>query len=1012
MSNRFHNKFHRHNHHTAPTDRDGLYPDSAYDPIASRESPFQGEFYSVDQITTTDSVLVGQTLSATNGRFTQNVRIDNFLTVFNDISAARNIVVDKDVWISGNLTVLGETTQLDTLVYATSALSVVNSGTGPAVFVKQTGNQPVAQFFDDDIPALVIDGRDVAPGYVGINTLTPNEQLTVVGNISGINPRVSFNNAFAQGIESFAVNTGKALGSYSFAEGDLTVSQGLASHSEGLESSAIGNITHAEGLNSYAFGDISHTEGAFNYSLDIYTHSEGLQTVAAGAISHTEGYLTATGRRVNFETFSKDFNLFTFNSANSGAFQSLTPNTRLIAFIDNVLYDFIVASRNTINGSISAVSTSIPNNVSSGTRYLLTREGIFAHAEGYQTQAYGFNSHAQGNNSIASGFTSHAQGYQTQALGFASHAQGNTTLAIGNESHTQNYQTSATNFASHAEGNKTIASGFVSHAEGSFSKASGNESHAEGYSTNATNFASHAEGDGTTASGTRSHAEGYGTLATGANSHAEGQFTSSSGNASHAEGNLTTASGSNSHAEGSTTTASGGSSHAEGIQTIASGLYSHAQGSTTTASGNTSNAEGTNTRARGSISHSSGFYSEAVHDRTWIWKGSTSLEHLSTTKSDQFMVSAANGSVFYGQVGIGTDNPASRVHINATDAIIIPVGNTSQRVNVKGAIRYNSQLSAFEGYGENVWGTLGGVRDTDQDTYIIAEDSPGADNDQLKFFTVNQQRMIVDSNGNVGIGTTSPPNEMLTVTNNISAKNLVFAKELAFGSLERPSLTGIKAALDSFLYVPVGLNFLRINGSSSQTLEVGQSLVNPTITWNSNKVEPQAITEYRLTLPTGVQQTGSFTFTSYNDNQTYNILQLPGTNTQQTSSWNVRVTDWANNQFTGTTSANWLYRVYFGTTTQVTPNNSNVLANIETSQLATGRLGLGSKTLTPSNEYFYIAYPTRFGLTSTLTVNGLNFNAFTVSTITNFTNSYGGTADYYVLRSNNLLAGTYIVQII
>jgi hypothetical protein len=43
MSSRFHNKWHRHNHHTVPTN-DPNYPDSAHDPIASPDSPFQGTF--------------------------------------------------------------------------------------------------------------------------------------------------------------------------------------------------------------------------------------------------------------------------------------------------------------------------------------------------------------------------------------------------------------------------------------------------------------------------------------------------------------------------------------------------------------------------------------------------------------------------------------------------------------------------------------------------------------------------------------------------------------------------------------------------------------------------------------------------------------------------------------------------------------------------------------------------------------------------------------------------------
>ena len=41
MSNRFHSKFHRQNHHTYTS---GTNPDAGHDPIASREQPFRGDF--------------------------------------------------------------------------------------------------------------------------------------------------------------------------------------------------------------------------------------------------------------------------------------------------------------------------------------------------------------------------------------------------------------------------------------------------------------------------------------------------------------------------------------------------------------------------------------------------------------------------------------------------------------------------------------------------------------------------------------------------------------------------------------------------------------------------------------------------------------------------------------------------------------------------------------------------------------------------------------------------------
>jgi hypothetical protein len=119
---------------------------------------------------------------------------------------------------------------------------------------------------------------------------------------------------------------------------------------------------------------------------------------------------------------------------------------------------------------------------------------------------------------------------------------------------------------------------------------------------------------------------------------------------------------------------------------------------------------------------------------------------------------------YNGNVGIGTINPRCTMDISATDALIIPVGTEAQRpTNLSnGMIRYNTSTVQFEGYGPGgEWGSLGGIKDVDGDTYIEAETSAGTDNDDLKFFTSGNQRMIIDSSGNVGIGTTSPDNHLL-----------------------------------------------------------------------------------------------------------------------------------------------------------------------------------------------------------------------------------------------------------
>jgi len=81
---------------------------------------------------------------------------------------------------------------------------------------------------------------------------------------------------------------------------------------------------------------------------------------------------------------------------------------------------------------------------------------------------------------------------------------------------------------------------------------------------------------------------------------------------------------------------------------------------------------------------------------------------------------------------------ADTVISNGTGSFIIPVGNISQRPTaVTGMIRYNSELSTFEGYAASAWGSLGGVKSVDGFTYIIPETSPGASNGELEFYTEN-----------------------------------------------------------------------------------------------------------------------------------------------------------------------------------------------------------------------------------------------------------------------------------
>lgn len=83
---------------------------------------------------------------------------------------------------------------------------------------------------------------------------------------------------------------------------------------------------------------------------------------------------------------------------------------------------------------------------------------------------------------------------------------------------------------------------------------------------------------------------------------------------------------------------------------------------------------------------------------------------------------------------------------DSAQAIKIPVGDTASRPSVEtGQIRFNTDTSVFEGYDGIAWGSLGGVKDVDQNTFIRPETSPGANNDELEFFTNGVRRAIISN---------------------------------------------------------------------------------------------------------------------------------------------------------------------------------------------------------------------------------------------------------------------------
>ena len=110
----------------------------------------------------------------------KDFKVKNGLTVTQDLSVGGDSYLNA---LTATTLEALTATFTKTIVSTTSALSVINHGTGPALYVRQTGTEPIAQFFD-------YEGGEIHfadTGKVGIGTGSPDTLL----HVEGVNPEVT-----------------------------------------------------------------------------------------------------------------------------------------------------------------------------------------------------------------------------------------------------------------------------------------------------------------------------------------------------------------------------------------------------------------------------------------------------------------------------------------------------------------------------------------------------------------------------------------------------------------------------------------------------------------------------------------------------------------------------------------------------------------------------------------------------------------------------------------------------
>jgi hypothetical protein len=375
-------------------------------------------------------------------------------------------VIDNNLTVFGNLSVLGTRVDINTTTVNTSSIYIVNYGVGPAIYAKQVnGNYDVIKFVTEyDIPAFNI--KNAAFGElakIGINTDSPNKELTVIGDISasgriygifdGIGDKspYKFSDSVPTSIIPISGNNIIASGQYSNIGGGFrnTVSDNYSIIGGGICNTASGSYSIVAG------GECNTASGSYSIVAGGYcnTANSNSSTIGGGGLNIASGRHSTVGGGFH-NTASGSYSIVAGGDCNtaSGCYSTVGGGCRNTASgcystiagglsgTASGLYSTVGGGfRNTASGCYSFIAGGAFNNTNNQCNTFILGSNITASQPNY---TYVNNLSVQGGlisspgteTVISDGINSNGNGNFTLSLNFANGVYVQNDLYLGNGS--------------------------------------------------------------------------------------------------------------------------------------------------------------------------------------------------------------------------------------------------------------------------------------------------------------------------------------------------------------------------------------------------------------------------------------------------------------------------------------------------------------------------------------------------------------------------------------------------